>query len=275
VGHKVVYVVPGVPYEMQEMFDRAILPDLQERAGERSVIVSRTLRTWGLAESALAEALAPRLEALDAIENGPTIAFLARGIEGIHVRITVKAPDEALATTALSAEEDEVRAVLGDIVFGVDHETMEEAVGALLTAHGLCLGLAESVTGGLVGSRLTNVAGSSGFFRGSIVAYDSEVKYELLGVPEGPVVSEEAARAMAEGARKRLGADVGLGVTGVAGPAEQEGQPVGTVFMAVALDDEVTVAQVRFPGDRDRVRQFAAISLLDLLRRRLLERPAR
>jgi nicotinamide-nucleotide amidase len=136
----------------------------------------------------------------------------------------------------------------------------------------LTLGVAESLTGGLVGARLTNVAGASGFFRGSIVSYDSDVKFELLGVPEGPVVSEETACAMADAACKLLEADVGLGVTGVAGPAEQDGQPVGTVFLAASVDGDTQCVQVRLPGMRDQVRQFATISLLDLLRRRLLAR---
>jgi nicotinamide-nucleotide amidase len=129
------------------------------------------------------------------------------------------------------------------------------------------------MTGGLVASRLVNAVGASDWFRGSIVAYDREVKFDLLGVPEGPVVSEEGARAMAEGARKTLGADVGLAVTGVAGPAEQDGRPAGTVFFGVALGEQPTEAvEVHLPGDREMVRQFAAISLLDLLRRRLLDR---
>jgi nicotinamide-nucleotide amidase len=136
----------------------------------------------------------------------------------------------------------------------------------------LSLGLAESVTGGLVGARLTVVPGASDWFHGSIVAYDSAVKRRLLGVPDGPVVSEQAAAAMAAGAARLLAADVGLGVTGVAGPTEQDGQPVGTVWMGLAIDDQADAVKVRLPGDRDQVRQFAAISLLDLLRRRLLER---
>jgi nicotinamide-nucleotide amidase len=271
VGHKVVYAVPGVPHEMREMVERAIVPDLQVRAGTTATILSRTLRTWGLAESSLAEQLGPRLEALDQMEHGPTIAFLASGIEGIKVRITVKSPDAESAKALLAAEESEVRALLGDIVFGADDETMEDAVGNLLRSQGLTLGLAESLTGGLVGSRLTNAVGASDWFRGSIVAYSSEVKYDLLDVPEGPVVSAEAAETMAEGARKRLGADIGLAVTGVAGPAEQDGQPVGTVFFGVAMGDGPAVAaEVHLPGDRELVRQFAAISLMDFLRRRLL-----
>jgi nicotinamide-nucleotide amidase len=271
VGHKVVYAVPGVPYEMQAMVGSAVLPDLKRRSGETSVILSRTLRTWGTAESTLAEMVGPRVDALDATGN-PTIAFLASGIEGIKVRITAKGPDEAAARDLLSAEEDELRALLGPLVFGVDDESMEHAVAVLLEAHQLTLGVAESLTGGLVGARLASVAGASGFFRGGIVAYDPEVKFDLLGVPRGPVVSEEAVIAMAHGARKVLGADVGLAVTGVAGPAEQDGQPVGTVFLGLALDDRVEAMHTRLPGDRERVRQFACISLLNLLRMRLLER---
>jgi nicotinamide-nucleotide amidase len=268
VGHKVIYAIPGVPHEMEEMMQRAVLPDLRSRSGEEAVIVSRTLRTWGLAESTLAEMIAARVDT----QTNPTIAFLASGIEGIKVRVTAKAPDEASARELLTAEEHELRALLGDLVFGVDDQTMEDAVGSLLIAHGLTLGVAESLTGGLVGARLTDVAGASEFFRGSIVSYDSEVKFDLLGVPEGPVVSEQAAGAMAEAACKLLEADVGLGVTGVAGPAEQDGQPVGTVIMGVTLDGDTQVVRVRLPGMRDQVRQFATISLMDFLRRRLLAR---
>jgi nicotinamide-nucleotide amidase len=268
VGHKVVYAVPGVPHEMKEMMERAVLPDLKERSGEQAVIISRTLRTWGLAESTLAEMISARVDT----QTNPTIAFLASGIEGIKVRLTAKAADEVAARELLEAEEAELRPILGDIVFGVDDETMEDAVAALLKAQGLTLGVAESLTGGLVGSRLTDAEGATDFFRGSIVAYQSEVKFDVLGVPEGPVVSEPAACAMAEGAAKVLGADVGIGVTGVAGPTEQEGQPVGTVFMAVTVDGDTQCVQVRLPGQRDQVRQFACISLLDFLRRRLLSR---
>ena len=272
VGHKVVYAVPGVPYEMQDMLERAVIPDLQARAGTSSTIVSRVLRTWGLAESTLAEQVAPRLEALDAAGGNPTLAFLASGIEGIKVRITAKAPtrDEALAL--VEAEDAELRAILGTIVFGVDDDTMESAVGALVEEAGLTVAVAESLTGGLAASRLVEVPGASQWFKGGVVAYDSEVKYDVLGVPEGPVVSEQAAAAMAEGVAKLLGADIGLGVTGVAGPTEQEGQPVGTVYFGVSISGDTEVVHVRLPGDRPRIRQYATISLLDLLRRRLLAR---
>jgi nicotinamide-nucleotide amidase len=255
---------------MKEMMERAVLPDLKERSGEQSVILSRTLRTWGLAESTLAEMIAARVDT----QTNPTIAFLASGIEGIKVRLTAKAADEAAARGLLEAEERELRPILGDIVFGVDDETMEDAVATLLKAQGLTLGVAESLTGGLLGARLTDAEGATDFFRGSVVAYQSEVKYDVLGVPEGPVVSEQAACAMAEGACKVLNADVGIGVTGVAGPTEQEGQPVGTVYMGTTLDGDTQCVHLRLPGQRDQVRQFACISVLDFLRRRLLAREA-
>ena len=270
VGSKVVYAVPGVPHEMTDMVERVIIPDLQRRSGTPAVIVSRTLRTWGLAESTLAEVVAPRLEALDGRGGNPTIAFLASGIEGIKVRVTAKAPDRPAAVALLDAEERELRAILGDLVFGVDEESMEHAVGRRLLAAGLTLAVAESLTGGLVASRLVNVPGSGDWFKGGVVAYDSEVKFSLLGVPRGPVVTASAARAMADGIRRLTGADVGLATTGVAGPDTQEDRPVGTVFLGLALPGEDPDAtEVHLPGDRDRVRQFATISLLDLVRRRL------
>jgi nicotinamide-nucleotide amidase len=271
---RVIYAVPGVPHEMREIVSEAILPDLRGRCGATSVILSRTLRTWGESESGLAERLAARIAELDRL-GVATLAFLASGIEGLKIRITAKAADAAIAREVLRAEEDAVRAVLGPLVFGVDDETMEFAVAALLEAHGLTLGLAESVTGGLLASRLTDVAGVSGVFRGSIVAYDSRVKFDLLGVDEGPVVTAGAAEQMAAGARRVLDADVGLAITGVAGPAEQDGMPVGTVFVGLAIgEDGPESMELRLPGDRRRVREFSAISAVDLLRKRLLERGA-
>ncbi len=271
VGNKVMYAVPGVPYELHDMLERAVLPDLRRRSGQASVIRSRTLRTWGHTESGVAELVKDRVEALESGGPGvPTIAFLASGMEGIKVRVTVKADDEPRATALLDAEEAELRAVLGDSVFGVDEETMESAVGRLLLQRGWSLGVAESLTGGLVASRVVAVPGASAWFRGAVVAYDAAVKRSLLGVGDGPVVTGEAAAAMAEGARRVLGADVGLSTTGVAGPTEQEGRPVGTVVVGLSLPRSTPEGvELRLPGDRERVRQLATISALDALRRRL------
>jgi nicotinamide-nucleotide amidase len=269
-GDKVVYAVPGVPYEMQLMVQEHVLPDLLRRSGEAAAIVSRSLKTWGTSESALAEMVAHRLEALDAAGGNPTIAFLARGIEGLVVRITAKAASEEEAHALADAEEKELRAVLGDLVFGVDDETMEHAVLTRLRARGWTLGVAESLTGGLIGARIVNVPGASEVFRGAVVSYATDVKRSLLEVDAPVVVSEEAARQMAEGAQRALGADVGIAVTGVAGPTEQDGVAVGTVCFGLAIPGVRTEAvSTRLPGDRERLRQFSTISLLNLLRQRL------
>jgi nicotinamide-nucleotide amidase len=266
---KVVYAVPGVPYEMQEMVRAQVIPDLLRRSGEVSAIVSRSLKTWGTSESALAEMVAHRLDALDASGHA-TIAFLARGIEGLVVRITAKGETEEAAQAFVDDEERELRAILGDLVFGIDDETMEHAVLTQLKAKGWTLGVAESVTGGLIGGRIANVAGASETFRGTIGAYATEVKRSVLGVTAELVVSEECAAQMAEGARRVLDADVGIAVTGVAGPTEQDGVAVGTVCFGIALPDgKVETVTTRLPGDRERVRQFSTISLLNLLRQRL------
>lgn len=267
---KIIYAVPGVPHEMRDMLMGTVIPDLQRRAGVEAVIKSRVLRTWGHSESGLAELLAGRIDELDALGN-PTLAFQASGIEGIKVRITAKATGRSEAESILAAEEERLRGIIGDPVFGVDDDTMESVVIDLLRERGLTIGVAESLTGGLMGARFTAVPGASDVFRGGIVSYASDVKFSLLGVPEGPVVSAEAARAMAEGARKVLGADIALATTGVAGPTEQEGQPVGTVFLGLAMDGASEATQVQLPGDRQRIRQYAVISAVNLLRRRLID----
>jgi nicotinamide-nucleotide amidase len=272
VGDKVIYAVPGVPFELYEMFERAILPDLLARSGSQSVIASRTLRTWGESESGLNERLHDLIGELDRVGN-PTLAFLASGWEGIKVRLTAKADSTAAVQELLDIWDRRVREVVGDVVFGVDADTMESVVLDLLRSRGLTLGLAESVTGGLVAGRLTNVAGSSDVLRGSIVSYASEVKFDVLGVTPGPVVSESVAVEMAIGARRVLGSDVGLALTGVAGPADQDGVKPGTLCVGLALPDGSTQSRtLQLPGVRDQMRQLSVISALDFLRRAVAEK---
>lgn len=270
VGNKVIYAVPGVPHEMHDMLARAILPDLLQRSGVSAVIASRVLRTWGESESALNERLEDVISELDGVGN-PTLAFLASGWEGIKVRLTAKSDTTQSAHQLLDTWEQRVRREINDIVFGVDTDTMESVVLDLLRTHEWTLGVAESVTGGLIGGRLTNVAGSSEVFRGGIISYASDVKFDVLSVDRGPVVSEATAMQMAQGARRVLGADVGLAVTGVAGPDEQDGQPVGTLCVGIALPDGTLLATTSvLPGLRDQMRQFSVITALDFLRRHLI-----
>jgi nicotinamide-nucleotide amidase len=269
VGDKVAYLVPGVPHEMKDMMQRAVLPDLRRRAGDTGAIVSRTLRTWGDSESGLNERLDPIIARLEAAGN-PTLAFLASGWEGLKVRLTAKAPTTDAAVALCATWEHEVRSVIGNQVFAVDDETMESVVLDLLRNRGLTLGLAESVTGGLVAARLTAVPGASTVLRGGVVSYASDVKFDLLGVSPGPVVTAAAAAEMAVGAARVLGADVGLALTGVAGPDEQDGQPVGTLQVGLVINGNVTTASFRLPGQREQMRQFSVINSLDVLRRALL-----
>lgn len=274
VGNKVMYAVPGVPWELYEMFERAILPDLLARSGERTAIASRVLRTWGDSESGLNERLQGLIDELDRVGN-PTLAFLASGWEGIKVRLTAKAASAAEVTSLLDVWEARVREHVGDVVFGVDDDTMESVVLDLLRARGLTIGIAESVTGGLVAGRLTATPGSSDVVRGGVVAYSSDVKFDVLDVVRGPVVNETTARTMAASVRRVVGADVGLALTGVAGPAEQDGQKVGTLCMAVALPGgEVVSTTAMMPGERRMMRELSVISSLNYLRQQLLRRPA-
>lgn len=274
VGDKVIYAVPGVPHEMQEMLERAVLPDLRARAGTASVIASRVLVTWGETESGLNERLEDVIAELDAnVDDGevvPTLAFLASGWNGLKVRLTVRAGDEPTAQEMLATWEQRIVERLGPIVFGYDTDSMESVVLDLLRQRGLTLGVAESVTGGLVGARLTDVAGASDVFRGSIVSYATDVKQKLLDVPDGPVVSEEAAEAMADHVRGVLGADIGLSLTGVAGPDPQDGMPPGTLWVGIADGDSVVARPAKLFGQRTQMRQFSVITSLDLLRRHIL-----
>ncbi|MEQ8840383.1 MAG: competence/damage-inducible protein A [Acidimicrobiales bacterium] len=266
---KVIYAVPGVPWEMQQMVMAGILPDLQARAGITSVIRSRTLRTWGQSESGLAEQLDEEITRLDG-DGTATIAFLASGWEGLKVRITAKAPTEPEVIAILDEEEQRVREIIGDIVFGLDDDTMESVVMELLRARGQTLALAESLTGGLIASRLTGHAGFSDVFRGAVVPYHRDLKQSILGTPDVPAVSEEMVTAMAEGVCRALGADVGIAVSGVAGPEPHEGVDPGVVWIGVHLNGTTEAITLTLPFDRERIRQFTCIMALNMLRTRLL-----
>ena len=252
VGDNVIYALPGVPYELHEMMRETVLPDLRRRSGETAVIRSRVLRTWGHSESGLAELLAERVEELDGLGN-PTLAFQASGIEGIKVRITVKAEDDAAAEEVLSAEEAGIRGLLGEFVFGVDGQTMEHVVIDLLRARGQSFALAESLTGGLMALRLTEIDPAMEVFRGARIA-----------PAEDPgAAAEDRTLAAARSVREAFGSDFGLAALQAEGGDDG---PSKTVALAIAGTETAQSTSIALPGDRRRLRSFAVISLLNYLR---------
>jgi nicotinamide-nucleotide amidase len=267
-GGKRIYAVPGVPVEMEEMVEGTILVELGSLAGP-ATIVSRTLRSASLGESRVAEMLRDLFEA----SSNPSVAYLASSSE-VKVRLTAKAATREEAESMLAPLVAEVGARLRDAIFTVDDEELEVAVGRLLRAAGASLACAESLTGGGVGARLTAVPGASGYFLGSAVVYTAEAKRTVLGVSQqtidGPgVVSEECALEMAAGARRVFGADVGLALTGAAGPEPHGGAEPGTVWVALDAEDVRHARGFRVPGERFRVRRWAEQAGLDLVRRHL------
>jgi nicotinamide-nucleotide amidase len=272
VGAGVAYALPGVPHEMETMFIASVLPDLLGRAGEPAAIVTRTLRTAGMWESAVAEALAPLHRTLAEAGN-PTLAFLASAGE-TRVRLTARAVTADAARAVIAPYEQQAREALGRAVYGVDDDTLDVVVHRLLAARGATVAVAESLTGGMLGATLTDMPGASATFRGGLVVYATDLKGTLAAVPgplleaEGPV-SAEVAAAMAAGVRDRLGATYGLALTGVAGPEPQDDQPVGTLHIGLAGPEVGEVRSVRVPGDRPRIRRYAVVAALDLLRRHL------
>jgi nicotinamide-nucleotide amidase len=263
---KVIYAVPGVPYEMKEMMSGTVIPDLQRRAGLTSVIESRVLRTWGQSESGLAELLGQRIDELEASGN-PTLAFLASGVEGIKVRITAKAPTSPEVTVMLDAEEKNLRELLGDLVFAVDDDNMESTVLGLLAERGLQLGVVETTTSGLMAHRLATARAGTQAFSGGVVARGPGILSYLLRGDPTAVQPEDAALQLARVARGILVSDVGIAATAIEDPARgSETQPFGTAWLAISMEGFETVEQVSLPGDLERIRQFSVISLLNILR---------
>ncbi len=264
-----VLMLPGPPRECAMMFRHRALPYLQKLSD--GVIASRTVKTFGIGESA-AEALLRDL--MNALHN-PTLAPYAKPT-GTELRITAHAPTREEALRLIAPVEEQVKAILGDKVIGVDVDSLEEVCFALLKDRGLTVGTAESCTGGLLAKLLTDLPGSSAVFRGGVVSYTNGVKAGLLGVPQDLLdrygaVSPQVAEAMARGAKASLGCDIALSTTGVAGPdADDRGNPIGLVYLGLAWGDQCRVTEFRAgPVERERVRRQAAQTALDLLRRHL------
>lgn len=270
-GDTVLFAVPGVPAELFPMMDNHVMPVLQGLAGgDDAVMVSRLIRTWGESEAMVGEILD---DLFDSSQN-PTIAFLASAGE-IKVRLTARAATLEAAAELIGPVEAVVRDRLGERVFGADDDTIEEVIYSLLRARGWSVGTAESATGGMIAARLTAVPGCSDTFRGSVVAYQEDIKVGILGVDpatiaEHGVVSEPVALEMVEGAARVLGVDVAVSVTGSAGPDPQD-KPVGTMVFAVRTPLGAVARTLRLPGDRERVRTYTATAALHHLRLALQE----
>ena len=247
---KLCAVLPGIPAEMKNIMREAVLPLLRARA-EGTVIRHRTLKTYGIAESSLAEKLAP----IAAIERYGKLASLP-SYHGVNLRISVRARSAAEAQERIAAAEEIILSRAGKYVYGFDQETMEEVLGRKLRERGETLAVAESCTGGLVAHRLTNISGSSDYFMRGYVTYSNEAKIELLGVPAEIIathgaVSEASARAMAEGVRRKSGTTYGLATTGIAGPTGGTPEkPVGLVWVALASPETVTAQHLVFTNER-------------------------
>jgi nicotinamide-nucleotide amidase len=252
---------------MTRMWHNEVAPELARR-NPGTVLVTRTLKTSGMSEGGVDEALSPLLKS-----TNPTIGVYAKA-DGIHVRLAAKDATAEAARALIEPVEDEVRRILGHIIWGVDDDTFEKVLGEVLAERGLTLAAMESCTGGLFADTITNVPGSSRYFRGGIVSYATDVK-EMMGVEprviaEFGVISDETAIAMAAAARQRLEADIGVGITGVAGPDPQDGKPVGEVHIAVDTGSgSPAVISYVMGQQREQIKRRAVSQAINLLRRSL------
>ncbi len=268
---RTIVAMPGPPTELQRMWEAEVAPRLA-RLTSGEVIISRTLKTIGIGEGHLDEMVSPFLKS----EN-PTLGVYAKA-DGVHLRLTAKAPTQDAARALIEPVEEELRRLLGDAIWGADDDSLEAVIGAILKQGGLTLATMESCTGGLLASTITDVPGSSDYFKGGYVAYSAEMKMSL-GVSAELIerhgtVSDEVAADMARAARTRAGADIGVAVTGVAGPDELEGKPPGR--MHIAVDDGgpgQSVSYTYYQG-RAATKRRAATTALALLRRALLAQNA-
>ncbi|MFC1930363.1 competence/damage-inducible protein A [Chloroflexota bacterium] len=264
---KLIIAMPGPPAEMNRMWENEVINRLREHV-KGDVILSRTIKTMGLSEAAVDELLGSLLN-----DSNPTIGVYAK-IDGIHLRMTVKAESQREARTLLASREKEVRELLKDKVWGTDDQNLEGLVGEMLIAKYLHIAVMESCTGGLLASILTDVPGSSAYFTGGVIAYANEVKV-AWGVSEDLIathgaVSRETAGVMAAAIRERLGTDIGLSTTGVAGPDELEGNPVGLVYIGMDTGKKNKVIRLNLPPRRPDVKNRAAVAALFELRKILL-----
>ncbi len=265
--NRVIITMPGPPREMEFMWTNEIFPTLRRKI-DAAVIISKTLKIFGLTEAEVDERVSPFLPAIN-----PTLATYAKS-DGIYLRITAKACSESEAQELIAQREADIRAILNDHIWGVDSDTLESIVGDLLTAKALSLATMESYTGGFLANSITNVPGSSKYFRGGLIAYTDEARttfgLDLQLTSRYGTISAEAAEAMATAAREKLGASIGVGLTAVMGPMEIEGKVVGTIFVGLDNRQHRQSFMRNYPGNRLQLKQRAVTSALFELRRILL-----
>jgi len=258
-------LLPGPPNELKAMFERECLPRL-EKVLPAQAIRTRQLRCVGIPESDLDQLISP------VYKSYPTLATTILAVSGeIHVHLRARSPRAEEAEAVVEEAFQRIDALLGDRVYSRNNDSLEKVVGDMLRARNATLSVAESITGGLLGGRITAVPSASDYYLGGFLTYSNEMKTKLLGVPaemlaQHTAVSEPVAKAMAEGAKARTGSDFALAITGYAGP---EGANVGLVFVALASPDGTEVRRVQLPGDRERIRIFSTNTALDVLRRKL------
>ena len=264
---KIIVAMPGPPGEMKNIWGNLVAPRLKGLV-KGQVIVTRNVKTTALAEAEVAERVSRYCET-----DNPYLGIYSKH-DGIHLRIIAWGATEEEARKLLRPVEEGILSIMGTHVWGYDEDTPEESVAEALKERGLTLAAMESCTGGMLASNITDVPGSSQYFRGGMVSYSNEAKLSG-GVPAEVIerygaISPEAAEAMARAARTRLGADVGIGITGVAGPSQQEGKAVGTVFISISLDQKIKNLALRLPPRRELVKYrsvtTALVELLKLLR---------
>lgn len=272
-GEVPIFCLPGVPRELARMMDEQVLPRIEARCAGRAVVRARILRTFGMGESSLEEALAGIAQ-----DGAVTLGFRTAFPDNL-LRPLARAATVAEAEAKLDAVCAAIRERLGALVYAEGDEPLEAVAGRLLRERGMTLAVAESCTGGLLAERVTHIAGASDYFLGGVVAYANAAKQALLGVPaelldQHGSVSEPVARAMAEGARERFGADLALATTGVSGPGGGSAEkPVGTVCIALSREGGTHAERFVFPLDRARHRSLTAQIGLDWVRRTLLGAP--
>jgi competence/damage-inducible protein CinA-like protein len=261
-GH-IIVAMPGVPREMYHMWENEVIPRLAPFAG--GLIFTRILRVWGLGESAVEERLGSVIHS-----NNPTVATYAKS-DAIDVRITAKAESREQAEQQVAEMVTQTRLILGHYIFGVDRDTLQSVTGEQLSSRNQCLAVMDSITGGLLSSTITDNSSSAKYFKGAIVSNSPDLNVQM-GVPreimeQYGVISEETARSMAHAVRERLGADYGLGITGVAGPEKQDDKPAGTIHIAIeGPEGVVTGMGPGWRASRDDNKRFAVLAALNLLR---------